>query len=134
MPTGIPQRFSDPTFKPLEAEWNRRLRASGLNDVEYAADLNDGKLRDHWIETSRKAQRGVLSGAAEWFRLAYEWLDIARWPSRQARLTWVAVSEGWTLSDLVRRFPVPVSRVKARALVRAQTELMLNHFMTSRHT
>lgn len=130
MPAGIPQKFSDPTFRTLEAEWNKKLKASGLVDCEYAADLSDGKLRDHWIETSRKLQRGVSSGAAEWYRLAFAWLDLAAWPNRRVRAAWAAMADGWSMSDLIHRFPARLTRFTLKPVFDAQTREMRTHFST----
>lgn len=127
---GIPGKYRDPSYRALEAEWNEKLKASGLVDIERVGEFTDSKLKDHWIESSRKCQRGVSSGAAEWFRLCYEWLDIALWPSRRARFAWAALADGWTMSDLVRRFPVPVTRFKLKPVIDAQSRLMREYFST----
>jgi len=101
--------YQRPGYVALERSWYGKLRDAGFVDIEQPGDFYDRKLAQNWIKTVRTAVRGAVTGAAEWFRMAYTWLDLAQYRTRGERLAYAAFVDGWSQLNLHNRFPVVFS-------------------------
>lgn len=117
-------------FAKLQTEWYDKLEASGFEDIEPRPERLqiNSYLRDHWIETKKRVERGVETGKAELFRLAYRWMDIPVWRSRHERWGWAAWTSGWDFREITARFPSLGSHGAFAGRARTQINRFLKHF------
>jgi hypothetical protein len=71
-------------------EWNARLAASGLRDVERS----DGGLHYGGNALRRGARRALRSGRGEYFRRAGQWAHDRSFKTRTQRRVWELHAEG----------------------------------------
>lgn len=124
---GVPY-ITDPKLVALKNEWYAKLERTGFVDIEPWKNLTKNSyLKDHHIETYKRALRGIQTGKAELFRLAYQWLDVARWRTRTERWAFAAWVAGWDFREVAARFAVGKHGAFA-GRVRTQVRHMLAHF------
>lgn len=121
----IVQEYAD-----LEREWYARLADMGFEDIEVYDKNHNTFLRNHYMEVRKKVVRGVLSGSAELMRLAEEWLDVERWPTRNERWRWAAMAKGgWSIDELAARWPVmELAASGLRSRIKRRVERMREYF------
>jgi hypothetical protein len=120
----------DPEFRKLQKEWYKKLKASGFNDVEAHESERDHFMTEHHLMMSGRQQRGVVTGEAEFYRLAAQWLHIDRWPTRRDRIHFAAWAEGATFQSTVTDHLVPSKRGYDSQRIHHNRRLatMLGHF------
>lgn len=124
---GIPY-ITDPKLLALKHHWYSKLEDTGFVDIEPWKNLTKNSyLKDHHIETYKRAKRGIQTGKAELFRLAYQWLDLTMWRTRTERWAFAAWVSGWDFREVAARFPVGKHGAFA-GRVRTQIKHMLAHF------
>lgn len=120
----------DPKVAALQAEWYRRLADTGFVDIEPPPDniKRNSYLRDHWIETKKRVVRGVETGKAELFRLAFAWLDVPVWKTRTERWAFAAWTSGFDFREIAARWPSLGGHGAFASRVRTQTKHFLAYF------
>lgn len=83
--------MSKASYKKLKARWYAKLAAEGFNDIETAAgDLKQGSNR---IAVREKSPI-VLQAKAEYYQMAYGFLNSYRFDSHIDRIIWEYHSNG----------------------------------------
>lgn len=108
----------DPEFRKLLRKWNGVLARTGLRDIECQPNPTMGGLETetsylwHWQgETARQVTLGARSGGREFYQMAQEWLDRARWKSLRERMAWLAHSCGVGATPAAKDRGVPPGRM-----------------------
>lgn len=101
-------------YADLEREWYQRLADTGFVDIEPFDNPMNTRLISHWHTTMQVCKRGVSTGAAEMYRLLYEWIDRARYRTRGDRWLLAAWCEGFDWVEMVQRFGFDTDRAKLR--------------------
>lgn len=124
---GVPY-IANPELVALKNHWYSKLESTGFVDIEPWKNLTKNSyLKDHHIETYKRALRGIQTGKAELFRLAYQWLDLTAWRTRTERWAFAAWASGWDFREVAARFEVGKHGAFA-GRVRTQIKHMLTHF------
>lgn len=101
---------NSPEFKKLQAEWNKKLAASGFEDIE---DSN-GQLKGKWSGDSdirNKYTELTYAAKERYYQLAGQFLNDYPFKTEKDRIIWEMHSEGISIRDIVkalkkRRFKV----------------------------
>ena len=104
--------FETRAFKALQAEWEAKLAASGLQDVER----KDGTLVYGGSALRRGARRAARAHRSEYYRRAGQWLWERTWRTRTQRRTWELHAEGYTHREIMRALGPMRMRQERRVL------------------
>lgn len=94
--------FSTKEFKKLQAEWNKRLKKEGFEDIEQA----DGNLK---LWDSHKARSMYSSKGAEYYeararyyQLAGQFLHDFVFPDEETKLIWELHADGMSYRNIIK--------------------------------
>jgi hypothetical protein len=100
-----PDKFYErPGFAELNAEWQRKLRASGFEDLEDDFPVSHKRDLKRTVFMDREVvRRGEQQGLTEHMRRAGRWLHERVWPRRVLKLMWSLYTEGVPRKELCYR-------------------------------
>lgn len=120
-------RIDSQEFVKLQKLWDKKLAASGFEDIEWGMSPDKAFLRGHYVESGRIAKRGQVGGGEEYYILLQRWLMRTTFPTLQAMIVAAMQADGLNPSEIKKLLPFPFPALESKLKMNREAAMAWHH-------